>query len=153
MSLKEKLMEDYKQAMKDADAVRKETVNMVRASIKQFEIDNKTEIEDDADIVKIIKKQVKMRTDALEDFAKAKRDDMVDMYNKEIEVLKSYLPPEMTNEELIKAVKKIADDSGISAGIENLGSLMKLCMKELSDKAAGSMISTVVKDYLSGKFD
>ena len=87
MGLKEQLMADYKEAMKNADAVKKETVNMVRAAVKQYEVDQRVTLEDDADIVKIIKKQVKMRTDALADFAKAGRDDMVEGYEKEIEIL------------------------------------------------------------------
>ena len=65
MGLKEQLMQDYKDAMKSADAVKKNTVNMVRAAIKQHEVDQRVTLEDDADIVKIIKKQVKMRNDAL----------------------------------------------------------------------------------------
>ena len=89
-------MADYKEAMKNADAVKKNTVNMVRAAIKQYEVDQRVMLEDDADIVRIIKKQVKMRTDALADFAKAGRDDMVEAYKKEIEILQGYLPEEMS---------------------------------------------------------
>ena len=87
MGLKEQLMADYKEAMKNHDAVKKNTVNLVRAAIKQHEVDQRTELNDDADIVKIIKKQVKMRTDALADFAKAGRDDMTEAYKQEIEIL------------------------------------------------------------------
>ena len=89
MGLKQQLIADYKEAMKSKDTVRKNTVNMVRAAIKQHEVDQRVELEDDADIVKIIKKQVKMRTDALADFAKAGRDDMVEGYKQEIELLRS----------------------------------------------------------------
>ena len=89
MGLKEQLVADYKEAMKNKDTIRKNTVNMVRAAIKQFEVDQRVELEDDADIVKIIKKQVKMRTDALADFAKAGRADMNETYKKEIEGLQS----------------------------------------------------------------
>ena len=82
-------MQDYKDAMKSADTVKKNTVNMVRAAIKQHEVDQRVTIEDDADIVKIIKKQVKMRADALEEFMKAGRDDMLEAYKSEIEIMKS----------------------------------------------------------------
>ena len=92
MGLKEQLVADYKEAMKTKDTVRKNTVNMVRAAIKQHEVDQRVELEDDADIIRIIKKQVKMRADALADFAKAGRDDMADAYKKEIEILQGYLP-------------------------------------------------------------
>ena len=151
MGLKEQLMQDYKDAMKSADAVRKETVNMVRAAIKQYEVDQRVELQDDADIVKIIKKQVKMRTDALADFAKAGRDDMVEGYRKEIEILKAYLPEEMGEEEIKAKVKEIAEGLGIEGDMKNMGKLMKSVMAELKDKADGSAVNKAVKDFLSGK--
>ena len=151
MGLKEQLMQDYKDAMKSADAVRKETVNMVRAAIKQYEVDQRVELEDDADIVKIIKKQVKMRTDALADFAKAGRDDMLEGYQKEIEILKAYLPEEMGEEEIKAKVNEIAEKLGIEVDMKNMGQLMKNAMAELKDKADGSAVNKAVKEFLSGK--
>ena len=151
MGLKEQLMQDYKDAMKSADAVKKETVNMVRAAIKQYEVDQRVELDDDADIVKIIKKQVKMRTDALADFAKAGRDDMVDGYKKEIEILRAYLPEEMDEDAIKARVKEIAEDLGVEADMKNMGRLMKSVMAELKDKADGSAVNKAVKEFLSGK--
>ena len=151
MGLKEQLMQDYKDAMKSADALRKNTVNMVRAAIKQHEVDQRVTLEDDADIVKIIKKQVKMRADALADFAKAGRDDMVEGYKKEIEILKAYLPEEMGEEEIRAKVKEIADKLGLEANMKNMGVLMKSTMAELKDKADGSAVNKAVKEFLSGK--
>jgi len=144
-------MADYKEAMKNADAVKKETVNMVRAAVKQYEVDQRVTLEDDADIVKIIKKQVKMRTDALADFAKAGRDDMVEGYEKEIEILKAYLPEEMGEEEIKARVRAIADELNIEANMKNMGVLMKNAMAELKDKADGSAVNKAVKEFLSGK--
>ena len=151
MGLKEQLMQDYKDAMKSADVLKKNTVNMVRAAIKQYEVDQRVTLEDDADIVKIIKKQVKMRADALEDFAKAGRDDMVEGYKKEIEILKSYLPEEMGEEEIMARVKEIAEKLDIEANMKNMGKLMKSAMAELKDKADGSAVNKAVKEFLSGK--
>ena len=151
MGLKEQLVADYKEAMKNKDTIRKNTVNMVRAAIKQFEVDQRVELEDDADIVKIIKKQVKMRTDALADFAKAGRDDMVEGYKKEIEILKAYLPEEMGEEEIKAKVREIADKLGIEADMKNMGNLMKNAMAELKDKADGSAVNKAVKEFLSNK--
>ena len=151
MGLKEQLMQDYKDAMKSADSVKKETVNMVRAAIKQYEVDQRVELEDDADIVKIIKKQVKMRTDALADFAKAGRDDMLEGYQKEIEILKAYLPEEMSEEEIKAKVNEIAEKLGIEADMKNMGMLMKNAMAELRDKADGSAVNKAVKEFLSNK--
>ncbi len=151
MGLKEQLMQDYKDAMKSADVLKKNTVNMVRAAIKQYEVDQRVTLEDDADIVKIIKKQVKMRADALEDFAKAGRDDMVEGYKKEIEILKSYLPEEMGEEEIKAKVKEIAEKLDIEANMKSMGKLMKSVMAELKDKADGSAVNKAVKEFLSGK--
>lgn len=150
MGFKEQLMEDYKEAMKAGDAVRKETVNMVRAAIKQHEVDTRTEL-GDAEIVKVIKKQVKMRTDAIDEFVKAGRNDMIDAYNKEVEILKKYLPEEMSAEEIVKKVKEIAEKTGLTEGMQNMGALMKECMKELGDVADGSAVNKAVKEFLSGK--
>ena len=151
MGLKEQLMQDYKDAMKSADAVKKNTVNMVRAAIKQHEVDQRVTIEDDADIVKIIKKQVKMRADALEDFMKAGRDDMLEAYKSEIEILKSYLPEEMGEDEIKAKVAEIAENLGIEKNMKSMGTLMKSAMAELKDKADGSAVNKAVKEFLSGK--
>ncbi len=151
MGLKEQLMADYKEAMKNHDAVKKNTVNLVRAAIKQHEVDQRTELNDDADIVKIIKKQVKMRTDALADFAKAGRDDMTEAYKKEIKILQAYLPEEMSAEQIAEKVKEIAAKMGIEEGMKNMGALMKGVMAELKDSADGSAVNKAVKDFLNGK--
>ena len=151
MGLKEQLMDDYKAAMKAGDAVAKNTVNMVRAAIKQHEVDSREEINNDADIVRIIKKQVKMRTDAIAEFAKGGRDDMVEAYNKEVEILKAYLPEEMGAEEIKAKVAEIAEKTGLTEGMKSMGMLMKECMKELKDVADGSEVNKAVKEFLSGK--
>lgn len=152
MGLKEQLMADYKDAMKNADAVKKNTVNMVRAAIKQHEVDQRVELNDDADIVKIIKKQVKMRTDALADFAKAGRDDMVEGYKKEIEILQAYLPEEMSVDQIAEKVKEVAEKMELEKSMKSMGALMKGVMAELKDAADGSQVNKVVKDFLNGKF-
>lgn len=150
MGFKEQLMEDYKAAIKAGDAVRKETVNMVRAAIKQQEVDTRTELED-ADVVRVIKKQVKMRTDAIAEFVKAGRDDMIKTYEQEVEILKAYLPEEMSFEDIKNKVKEIAEKTGLTEGMQNMGALMKECMKELKDAADGSAVNKAVKEFLSNK--
>lgn len=149
MSLKEQLMADYKTAMKEHDVTTKETVNLVRAAIKQHEVDQKVALEDDADIVPIIKKQLKMRRDALADFEKAGRTDLLDGYKREIEVLERYLPEEMSEEEILDAIKKIADETGIERNMKSMGTMMKTAMAKLNGKADGSLVSKMVKEYLS----
>lgn len=150
MALKEQLLTDYKDAMKSHDTAKKETVNLIRAAIKQHEVDNRVTLED-ADIIPIIKKQVKMRVDALADFEKAGRQDLLDSYNTEINILKQYLPEEMSEEEVRTAVERIAADAGIEVSMKSMGPMMKTVMNELKGKADGSLVSRVVKEYLSGK--
>ena len=149
MGLKEQLMSDYKTAMKEHDVTTKETVNLVRAAIKQHEVDQKVVLEDDADIIPIIKKQLKMRRDALPDFERAGRTDLLDGYNKEIEVLERYLPEELSEEAVLAAIEKIADEEGIERNMKSMGVMMKTVMSKLRGQADGSLISKMVREYLS----
>lgn len=149
MDLKEQLMADYKTAMKEHDVTTKETVNLVRAAIKQHEVDQKVVLEDDADIIPIIKKQLKMRRDALADFERAGRTDLLDGYNKEIEVLERYLPEELSEEAVLAAIEKIADEEGIERNMKSMGVMMKTVMSKLRGQADGSLISKMVREYLS----
>lgn len=149
MGLKEQLMSDYKTAMKEHDVTTKETVNLVRAAIKQHEVDQKVVLEDDADIIPIIKKQLKTRRDALADFERAGRTDLLDGYNKEIEVLERYLPEELSEEAVLAAIEKIADEEGIERNMKSMGVMMKTVMSKLRGQADGSLISKMVREYLS----
>ena len=94
MSLKDRLANDFKESMKAKDEIRKNTVNLARAAVKQYEVDNRVEL-DDQEIISILTKQVKMRKDALSDFEKAGRTDLLEAYNREIEILMEYLPKQL----------------------------------------------------------
>ena len=102
MTLKERLNADFKEAMKNKEKVRKETISFVRAAIKQYEVDNREEI-DDAGIASILAKQVKMRKDALADFESAGRTDLIDAYNAEI---------------VMPKVKGVADGNDVKKAVE-----------------------------------
>ena len=149
MNLKDQLLTDYKTAMKEHDVTAKETINLVRAAIKQYEIDKKVVLEDDENIFPIIRKQLKMRKDALADFEKAGRTDLLDSYHQEIEILEKYMPEEMSENEIRSVVEKIAEKSGTERNMKSMGNLMKLSMAELSGRAEGSAVSRIVKEYLS----
>ncbi len=97
MSLKEKLMNDLNNSMKEKDVTAKNVITMIRAGILQYEKDNKIEL-DDAGVIDIIAKQVKQRKDALEDFVKGGRQDLIDLTNSEIELLMGYLPKQLSKE-------------------------------------------------------
>ncbi len=105
MTLKEQLMADFKDAMKARDEIAKNTISLARAAVKQYEVDNREEL-DDAGIIAILSKQVKMRKDALADFEKAGRTDLVDSYNAEIEILNRYLPEQLSREKVLEICKR-----------------------------------------------
>ena len=147
MGLKDKLMADLKEAMKAHDKVRKDTISFARAAIKQHEVDNRVELSDE-EIIPILAKQVKMRKDALADFEKAGRADLVEAY-KEIKILESYLPEQMSLEEIKKVVADAAESLGIEGGKQNMGKLMGAVMGKLKGKADGNAVREAVTEYLS----
>ena len=149
MTLKERLNADFKEAMKNKETVRKETISFVRAAIKQFEVDNREEI-DDAGIAAILAKQVKMRKDALADFEAAGRTDLLDAYNTEIEVLSQYMPKQLTADEVMALVKESAADAGIEAGSgkASMGKLMGAVMPKVKGVADGKDVKAAVEQFL-----
>ncbi len=150
MTLKERLNADFKEAMKSKQTVRKETISFVRAAIKQYEVDNREEI-DDAGIASILAKQVKMRKDALADFESAGRTDLVEAYNAEIEVLSEYMPKQLTEDEIADIVKATATDLGIEAGSgkASMGKLMGATMPKVKGVADGNLVKAAVEQYLA----
>ncbi len=147
MTLKEQLTSDFKDAMKAKDAVAKNTISLARAAIKQYEVDNREELDDEG-IITILAKQVKMRKDALSDFEKAGRSDLADAYKSEIAVLEKYLPKQMDAAEIMEVVKKVAADLGIEGGKQNMGKLMGPLMGQLKGKADGNEVKKAVMAFL-----
>lgn len=148
MSLKEQLMADFKDAMKAKDEVRKNTISFARAAVKQYEIDNRKELDDEG-IVAILAKQVKMRKDALSDFEKAGRMDLADAYKQEIEVLQKYLPAQLSADEIRDIVKTTAADLGIEGGKQNMGKLMGAVMGKVKGVADGNDVRKVIEEFLA----
>lgn len=144
MTLKEKLADDFKESMKAKDEIRKNTVNLVRAAVKQSEVDNRVELDEEG-VLAIIAKQVKMRKDALSDFEKAGRTDLLDSYNREIEILLTYLPEQMSIEEIQKIAKETMVELGIEAEKQNMGKLMKAMMPKVKGKADGGDVKKAIE--------
>lgn len=147
MSLKEKLLEDYKSAMKEKDVVRKNVVGMVRAAILQFEKDNKVVL-DDSGVLNVIAKEIKKRKDSLPEYIKSGRQDLIDELNREIEILQSYLPPMLNQEELEKIVLDVIEKVKPS-GMKDMGKVMQEVMQKVSGRAEGKVVSEIVKKHLS----
>lgn len=147
MTLKEQLMADFKEAMKAKDEVAKNTISFARAAVKQYEVDTREEL-DDAGIIAILAKQVKMRKDALADFEKAGRTDLVESYNAEIEILSRYLPEQLSEEKLREIVAEVAAALGIEGGKQNMGKLMGPVMAKVKGLADGNAVKKVVQEFL-----
>ena len=133
--------------MKNKEKVRKETISFVRAAIKQYEVDNREEI-DDAGIASILAKQVKMRKDALSDFEKAGRTDLAESYQAEIDILKKYLPEQLSAEKLREVIAGVAADLNIEGGMQNMGKLMGAVMGKVKGLADGGDVKKEVEAFL-----
>lgn len=144
--LKEKLLEDLKKSMKEKNINRKNAVQMVRASILQIEKDKQIEVTDEQ-ILEIITKEVKKRKDALADFQKANREDLINQVNEEISVLEEYLPKQLTDEELESKIKEIINKVGATT-IKDLGIVMKEAKTEIGATADGKRINEIVRKLL-----
>ena len=145
--LKEKLMEDLKSAMKEKTTNKKNAVQMVRTAILQIEKDKGIEVEDEK-ILEIIAKEVKTRKDSLTEFEKAGRDDLIKQTQEEIEVLSTYLPKQLSKEELTEKIKEIIAQIGASS-IKDMGAVMKEAKKQIGTAADGKTINEVVKELLN----
>ncbi|EFI42387.1 MULTISPECIES: GatB/YqeY domain-containing protein [Peptoniphilus] len=147
MSLKEKLMEDLKTSMKNKEKLRKDTITMARAAIKQREVDERIELSDE-DIIEVLTKQLKEKKASIEDFLKGNRQDLIDQTNAEIEILLEYLPKQLTEEELTEIVKQTIEENNISSAKE-MGNLMKCIMPKIKGKADGKMVSKIAQNLLN----
>ena len=144
--LKEKLMDDLKNSMREKNEIRKNTVQMVRAAILQIEKDKGITVEDDK-IVEIIAKEVKGKRDALVDFEKAGRDDLIEQTNQEIAILQEYLPKQLSKEEIKIELEKVISDLGATS-MKDMGNVMKEAKARIGAGADGRTINEVVKELL-----
>jgi uncharacterized protein YqeY len=146
MDTKAKLNESVKDAMKSGDEVRKRTVRMVLAAVKQVEVDKRADMEDTA-IVALIQKEIKNRREAIEEAKKANRSDLVEGNEAEIKVLEVFLPQAMPVEELRALVQAAIAETGAAAP-SDMGKVMKVVMPKVAGRAPNDAISTVVKELL-----
>ena len=146
MSLKQKLQEDLKSSMKNKDAIKKSVITLIRSSIKQYEVDNRVELGDE-EIIGLIAKQLKQTRDSREEFAKAGRDDLVSKAEAEIEVLKEYLPQQLSEEELNEIVISTISEVGATS-MKDMKKIMTSIMPKVKGRADGKLINELVKKNL-----
>jgi uncharacterized protein YqeY len=147
MSLKDKLTEDLKSAMKSKDQVKKATVTMLRAAIKQIEVDERKELNDN-DILDIIAKQVKQKNNAIEDFKNGGREDLVELTKTEIDILMNYMPEQLSDEALEAIVADAIQSTGAST-IKDMGKVMGIVSSKTKGQADNKRIADMVKKSLT----
>ena len=146
MSIKNELNESMKDAMKSGDEVRKRTVRMVLAAVKQSEVDKRTELDDTA-VMNLIQKEMKNRREALEEAKKANRADLVQANQAEIDVLQAFLPKAMPAEELRSLVEAAIAETGASSPAD-MGRVMKAVMPKVAGRAPNDQVSAAVRELL-----
>ena len=147
MTLEEKIMEDYKKAMKDKDAAKVSTLSFLRADLKYAAIDKRKDKLEDADVLTVIKKQVKQRQDSIEQFKNGGRQDLADKETKELEILKSYLPQQLSEDKIREIIEEAVKETGASWP-QDMGKLMKALLPKLSGQADNKLVSELVKARL-----
>lgn len=142
-------MDDLKVAMREKDTIRKSVVTMLRAAVKQIEVDQRIELDDDA-IIDIIAKQIKQKNNAIVEFQNGNRQDLVDLTEKEIELLMVYLPEQLSEEEVVKMVQDAINATGATT-MKDMGKVMGIVTNASKGKADGKLVADLVKKALSPK--
>ena len=145
--LKEKLLEDLKNAMKEKNDLRKNVVQMVRAAILQVEKDKQIQVTDEL-IVEIIAKETKKRRDSIPDYEKSGREDLINQIKEEIKILEEYLPEQLSKEEIEEKLKQIIQELNVST-MKEIGLVMKTAKEKLGASADGKTINEIAKQLLS----
>jgi uncharacterized protein YqeY len=149
MTIKTQLNDSMKDAMKSGDEVRKRTVRMVLAAVKQAEVDKRTEL-DDLAVMNLIQKEMKNRRESMEEAKKANRADLVEANEAEIKVLEVFLPKAMPAEELRALVQSAIDETGASTPAD-MGKVMKAVMPKVAGRAPNDIVSATVRELLQPK--
>ena len=149
MSLQERINEDLKVYMKSKDTFKLGVVRMVKGAVQLEKINLKGEELSDDEIIKLISKQIKMRKDSIAEFTKAGRDDLVQQNEKEIDVLKEYMPEEMSEEEVINIINEAISSTGAS-NIKEMGKVMREVTPKVSGRFDMGRVSSIIKEKLNG---
>ncbi|CAM4026054.1 GatB/YqeY domain-containing protein [Cohnella lubricantis] len=146
MSLAERLNDDMKQAMKAQDKFRLSTIRMVRASVKNQEIELRRPLEDN-EVLDILSREVKQRKDSLQEFTKAGRDDLAKDLEAEIAIIAQYLPEQLNEEEIKAIVTQTIQETGASSKAD-MGKLMGALMPKVKGRADGKLVNQIVQQLL-----
>lgn len=149
MSLKQKISEDLKSAMKAGDTAKRDTLRMLDSMIKNSEIEKKKREEglSDEEVQVVIGKAIKQRRDSVTQYIAGDRQDLVEKENKEIEILSCYIPEQLSEEEIEVEIGKIILETGVTSASE-IGKIMGLAMNRLKGRADGNLVKKIVEEKL-----
>ena len=154
MSLKEKIESNYKESLKAKDKIQISTYRLILSSIKDLEIANRSRVEkketDDEDIKKLFKKMIKQRTESIEIYKKNNRNDLLEVEQKEHEIISNFLPKQLGDDETKEICKKIVESIGASS-IKDMGKVMGELKKKHSDEIDFSKAGSIIKEILNNK--
>jgi len=146
--LEEKILSDYKEAMKSRDTLKSSILSFLRADMMNVAMARKKPKLDDSEAIAVIKKQIKQHLDSVDQFTKGNRLDMAEKEAKELEVLKTYLPPELSIDEIKKIIEEIVSALG-AQDMKDMGRVMKEVTLKIAGQADGKLVSDLVKGRLS----
>jgi uncharacterized protein YqeY len=147
MTLKERLNEDLREALRSRDEMRKTTIRLALSSVHNAEIAGGAALDDEG-VITVLAKEVKQRRESIEEFKKGGRQDLVDKEQAELDILSTYLPQQMSREEIEAAARKVIAETGAS-GPRDKGKVMPALMQAVRGKANGALVNAVVTELLS----
>jgi uncharacterized protein YqeY len=145
-TIKDRIAEDMKAAMKSGDKNRLNAVRMLHAAVRKKEIDDRAEL-DDAGVIKVITSLVKQRQDSIEQFQAGGRQDLVDKETAELKLLQGYLPQQMSQDEVVKLVEQAIQEANAKTQ-KDMGAVMKVLMPKVAGKADGKLVNQLVRERL-----
>ena len=143
MSIRGQILADIKEAMKAKDEFKRDTLRTLNAALKQVEVDQRIEMTDEV-VLPLLQKEIKKRADSVELYLKGAREDLAKKEQSEIELIKAYLPAQLSDDELKEKIKSIIEKVG-----ENLGAVMKMAKDEIGASAEAKRISMIAKELLA----
>ncbi|ADL12152.1 GatB/YqeY domain-containing protein [Acetohalobium arabaticum] len=146
MSLKDELLADMKEAMKNGDKQKLSVIRMTRAAIKNVEIEESKDLSDD-ELIEVLAKEVKQRRESIEEYKKAGQEDTVEELKEEINILEEYLPEQLSEEELVDLVEEVIADVG-AEDMSDMGKVMGAIMPKVKGRADGSKVNELVRERL-----
>lgn len=147
--LKQKLQEDLKRAMLGREELKTSVLRLLLSAINYYEIQKELGYQaNDEDVISVIQNEVKKRRESIEMFKKGERQDLVDKETTELEILQTYLPEQLSNEEIKKLVIEIIKETGAKS-IQDMGKVMGTLMSKVKGRADGTLVSQIVKELLA----